>query len=266
MFTTLVEQIFRSSDRVVNARTRYSILAATMSELGELAVEIAISEGDSYKEVGSDGIIGEAIDAIACLVDLIRREKPSITEEELLEITRVKLQKWESKVKEHSMKINDVTCAVIIRAADSVLLVHSTGSPWNQWNFPKGIADDNEMHYDAAVRELQEETNISITSDTLIDRGLHPYIAGKDIHVFVHDAKSLIDAKQLVCASTFFCEKTQKMRPECDGFRMVPFSKLGIYLAPAIAKLYFSELQDFVENTNENNTYTACGESSKSES
>jgi hypothetical protein len=68
-----------------------------MAELGELAEEVAINEKHSYKKQGSDGIVGEAIDTILCLLDLIHVHTPSITEEELIHVAQLKLDKWVTK-------------------------------------------------------------------------------------------------------------------------------------------------------------------------
>lgn len=97
---TLIERIFQTSDIVVNDRTSYYILSSAMAEMGELAEEVGIANGGSYKNAGPDGILGEALDTIACLVDLIHKEYPNITEQDLVAYMSVKLNKWESKVKE----------------------------------------------------------------------------------------------------------------------------------------------------------------------
>lgn len=67
---SLVNQILSSSVAVQNDRTVQDILNHTMTELGELALEVQIDQGKSYKLPGSDGIVGEALDMIACLVDM----------------------------------------------------------------------------------------------------------------------------------------------------------------------------------------------------
>lgn len=40
-----------------------------------------------------------------------------------------------------------------------ILCVHPTNSPDDVWSIPKGGADENERSIDAALRELEEETN-----------------------------------------------------------------------------------------------------------
>lgn len=94
---TLVTEIFEYSARINNARTPSDIAKYSVTELGELMEEIIISEGQSYKEPGKDGVVGEAIDVIACMVDLIHVARPGITEEEILKIARPKLEKWAEK-------------------------------------------------------------------------------------------------------------------------------------------------------------------------
>lgn len=94
---TIVQDIFETSDVIQNGRTRQDVLNYTMTEIGELMEEHIISSGKSYKEPGADGVIGEAVDTIICLIDLIRLEDPTLSEDDLQEIFRVKLSKWKSK-------------------------------------------------------------------------------------------------------------------------------------------------------------------------
>jgi NTP pyrophosphatase (non-canonical NTP hydrolase) len=87
-------------DPFLYGRTKYSVLSSTMAELGELAEEVMIERGNSYKGAGVDGIIGEAVDTIVCLLDLIHLANPDMTEQELDEIALKKLNKWVTKVSE----------------------------------------------------------------------------------------------------------------------------------------------------------------------
>lgn len=102
---TLFEQIALASamiDSITPNRPRYSILSFAQSEFGELADEVAIAEGHSYKEPGKDGIVGEAIDTIICLIDLIRQEAPHLTEQDLIDIAEAKGEKWIRAVEQHA--------------------------------------------------------------------------------------------------------------------------------------------------------------------
>jgi len=85
---------FSADEKQKYKRTVYSVVSSAMSELGELAEEITISENQSYKTSSDDGVVGEAIDAIICLLDLIHVHNPDITEEQIEIIATRKLTKW----------------------------------------------------------------------------------------------------------------------------------------------------------------------------
>lgn len=103
---TLITEIFTASDEIKNNRTVQDVLNHTVTELGELAMEVIIDQGKSYKHPGKDGIIGEAIDIIACAVDIIRVHAPELTEEDIISIALPKLAKWKDKATEvHNKRI-----------------------------------------------------------------------------------------------------------------------------------------------------------------
>lgn len=91
---TLVTQIWVASDHVQDSRTCTDVLTHAMTELGELALEVQIHAGKSYKMPGADGVVGEALDVIACMMDLIRVHDPNLTESDLMRIMQPKLEKW----------------------------------------------------------------------------------------------------------------------------------------------------------------------------
>jgi hypothetical protein len=84
----------------VYKRQVQDVLNHTVTELGELTMEVIINQGKSYKQPGKDGIIGEAIDMIACAVDIIRLHSPELTEEDIIGIALPKLAKWKDKAME----------------------------------------------------------------------------------------------------------------------------------------------------------------------
>lgn len=94
---TLIKSILEVSQSIKDNRTQYAVLAKAGEEYGELSQEVMIRNGDHYKLPGKDGIIGEAIDLIICCADLIYSENPNITEDEIVEIAKLKLAKWKSK-------------------------------------------------------------------------------------------------------------------------------------------------------------------------
>lgn len=95
--TSLVNTVFKVSTSIQNGRVPMTVLPFVMEEVGELSTEIAIDFGISMKAQGDDGIVGEAIDSIICLLDVIKLYKPDITEEELVKIATRKCMKWKAK-------------------------------------------------------------------------------------------------------------------------------------------------------------------------
>lgn len=91
---TLVTTIFDAGDSIKNGRTPSTALIHLFTEVGELAQEVQIDSGDSYKDPGADGVVGEALDVILCAIDIIRQTQPDCTEAELIEIAEFKLAKW----------------------------------------------------------------------------------------------------------------------------------------------------------------------------
>lgn len=81
-------------------RTTYSVYASAMAEAGELGEEISIYNGDSYKQPSDDGVVGEAIDAIVALLDLIHVHDPNFTEDQLNEYAAKKSTKWLSRIRD----------------------------------------------------------------------------------------------------------------------------------------------------------------------
>lgn len=93
---TLVKQIQHASQSVQDFRTTQDVLIHAMTELGELALEVQIDQGKSYKTAGPDGIVGEALDVIACMVDMVYVHSPLLTEHDLINMLQPKLVKWQT--------------------------------------------------------------------------------------------------------------------------------------------------------------------------
>jgi 8-oxo-dGTP pyrophosphatase MutT (NUDIX family) len=58
------------------------------------------------------------------------------------------------------------TCGIFLynRPAGKFLVCHATNSRWTQWSIPKGLQEPGEDYFEAASRELREETAIELTS------------------------------------------------------------------------------------------------------
>ena len=120
---------------------------------------------------------------------------------------------------------NVITCAmVIINSNGDILGVHATGKAPNYgYDFPKGLAEDNEDDKSAALRELMEETGIVISNQddpNIIDCGIYPHNKNKLIHIFLYRTDEFPDVDMLKCDSYF--EADGKMLPEVDGFEIIP--------------------------------------------
>ena len=94
----LLELVLAYSKRIKDNRSRYYVLAKATEELGECATEVCVAEGEGYKTAGKDGVVGEAMDSILALIDLIYIDNPEVETEDLIKIAIKKLDKWESKV------------------------------------------------------------------------------------------------------------------------------------------------------------------------
>ena len=102
-YPDLITQILATSDRVDFDRSEDTVFRHIVEEVGELAEELTIATGQTYKTAGPDGVIGESLDAIISLVDMIyvhaKRTGVKLTQEMLMEIAAKKLAKWEDYAK-----------------------------------------------------------------------------------------------------------------------------------------------------------------------
>ena len=126
-----------------------------------------------------------------------------------------------------------VTCAVvIINDAGDILGVHPNGSKKDQdYDLPKGCAEVGELDMTAAVRELQEETDIYILPYEfykLIDLGIHPHNKKKNIHLFMYKVNSFPVLEQLKCST--LCEKYGCMVPEVNGYAIIKKNERNKFL------------------------------------
>jgi len=117
------------------------------------------------------------------------------------------------------------TCGIIIydKEVNKILCCHPTDHPNNVWSIPKGMFEKNKdaSHKDAALRELQEETNI--TFDRSISLGLlseQEYRNGNKklipFFIVVSYHKLFSDLK---CNSYFLNKKTEEITSEIDKFK-----------------------------------------------
>lgn len=94
---SVVKEASREVDSFGSTRTVADVFIKASSEMGELAEEVSVQGGKTYKQAGPDGVIGEAIDCIVTLIDLIHKEAPDMTEEEVIAYAKKKGAKWVDK-------------------------------------------------------------------------------------------------------------------------------------------------------------------------
>lgn len=114
------------------------------------------------------------------------------------------------------------SCGVIVTDGTVLLLGHATGSP--RWDIPKGVAEPDEGFRAAAVRELQEETGLSVAQDVLRDLGVQSYMPGKDLALFVWQPDVMPDPGRLMCHSSFALPNGT-LRPEFDRFGLFAWNE-----------------------------------------
>lgn len=90
--SNLVDVVRRYSALIKNGRNLRTICDHMVTEVNELDLEITLAR--TGMKPGTDGVVGEAIDVIACALDVIFVERPDITDEELAAIMERKCKKW----------------------------------------------------------------------------------------------------------------------------------------------------------------------------
>ena len=110
-----------------------------------------------------------------------------------------------------------ITCGVLITDGERLFICHPTNS--KHWDIPKGRKEGWEMIGDAAVRELQEETGLVLSTSEIRYIGIWSYKAGKDLALFSHVTDSMPDPSSCFCASMF--EANGSQIPEMDDWAVV---------------------------------------------
>lgn len=130
-----------------------------------------------------------------------------------------------------------VTSAMVLVDSDgNILGCHAYGKPADSgYDFPKGLVDEGETDFEAACRELKEETGLTIghlrengllVLPQPVDCGVYKHNREKMIHLFVCPLKR-IPTEGLKCDSYF--ELYGKKFPEVDGYRVVPKSERSVF-------------------------------------
>ena len=100
-----ISSIVEVSKKIQDGRDIDKILMHAMTEMGELTEEVLIAKGLSYKDPGKDGVVGEAVDLLICVVDLLHLSLKQLGvnldvdafDDFINAVVKNKLNKWEEK-------------------------------------------------------------------------------------------------------------------------------------------------------------------------
>lgn len=132
------------------------------------------------------------------------------------------------------MSARVTSCGVVVTDGDRILLGHATRSP--RWDIPKGVAEPGETRAAAAARELLEETGLAVPAGEFTDLGMHPYLRGKDLALFMWRPPKLPDPKVLICSSRFALPNGTLL-PEFDRFGLFVWDDAIIRVGKNLARI-----------------------------
>jgi 8-oxo-dGTP pyrophosphatase MutT (NUDIX family) len=135
-----------------------------------------------------------------------------------------------------------VSCGVVLLTPDGrVLLAHATGT--NHWDIPKGHGEAGEEPAVTALRELVEETNITLGVERLKDLGRFVYRRDKDLHLFAVRARSNeLDLTSCTCTSLFPRRSDGVMIPEMDAYRWCRPDEVERYASRSLTRVFQTTL------------------------
>lgn len=131
---------------------------------------------------------------------------------------------------EKTVKERTCSAGFLIETDEGFLMCHPTGQKdaFATYDVPKGMVEDGEDHFEAALRELYEETSIDWRDESfnfvdeisnendVKDLGQHKYIPGKDLHLFYVNRN--VDVNKLKCLSFF--ERNGRKLPEVNFYKV----------------------------------------------
>jgi 8-oxo-dGTP pyrophosphatase MutT (NUDIX family) len=132
------------------------------------------------------------------------------------------------------MSARQTSCGVIVTDGERVLLGHATRSP--RWDIPKGLAEPGETLAAAASRELLEETGLTVPPAEFAGLGVHPYLRGKDLALFLWKQAPLPDPQSLTCTSRFALPNGTLL-PEFDRFGLFPWDEAALRVGKNLARI-----------------------------
>lgn len=143
-----------------------------------------------------------------------------------------------------------ISAGLIYTNGTEFLICHSNLNKF--YDLPKGEIGINESAADACVREFHEEVGIVLQKENIIDLGIYPYMAKKDLHLFLSKKDILVPINLLKCSSTF--TRYGKEYLEVDSYKYVSPNNMKLYITNSMYNtltICFKENKIFKEYTNE---------------
>ena len=127
----------------------------------------------------------------------------------------------------------EITCGIYLYSTeiDRVLVGHVTNQ--HAWSIPKGHLDRGDRSYFAcAIRELWEETNISINDINILEKHEFDFTtyknAKKKIKTFLIITDTPIETLNIKCNSYFY--ENDIKTPEFDAYKWIKIDSLKNYV------------------------------------
>ena len=140
------------------------------------------------------------------------------------------------------MSARTVSCGVVLLDPDGrVLLAHATET--THWDIPKGQGEEGEAPHVTALREMEEETGLTVEPERLTDLGRFVYRRDKDLHLFAARARAdELDLTRCTCTSMFPRRSDGTMIPEMDAFRWAAPDEVEHYASRSLTRLFQTTL------------------------
>lgn len=126
--------------------------------------------------------------------------------------------------------MKQISAGVLIVNSGRILLGHSTNN--THWDIFKGKMEPGETAIEVALRELKEESGISLKSNDIKDLGQFSYTKKKNLHLFIYEDPNGIDPQSCYCDS-----KVEDKFPEMDDFRWVDYSDIEKFCVESMTKV-----------------------------
>lgn len=132
-------------------------------------------------------------------------------------------------------KIKAITCGIIFHWNNHILLCKPTMGKY--WDIPKGIKEEGETEEQALIREVKEETGISLGHNGLEFFGLLKYRPEKNLALFFKNLPDALPITSMFCDSTVRL-KNGKIIPEVSDYKWVLWKDIHEYIGPSLFNIF----------------------------